>query len=68
MLTLAAESAVAQMSTNAQSETLPSDAEILSRVNAIRNNWSTSERLQRRRAAEERFENLLDTLCLAEAA
>lgn len=68
MLTLTAESAVAQMTTTAQSETLPSDAEIMRRVHAIRSNWTISEKLQRRRAAEERFENLLDTLCLAEAA
>ena len=68
MLTFAAESAVAQMTTTAQTETLPSDAEILRRVNAIRSNWTVSEKLQRRRAAEERFENLLDALCLAEAA
>jgi hypothetical protein len=68
MLTLATESTVAQTTTDAQNETLPSDIEIMRRVNAIRSNWTMSEKLQRRRAAEERFENLIDALCLAEAA
>lgn len=68
MLTYATESTVAQMTTDAQNETLPSDVEIMRRVNAIRSNWTMSEKLQRRRAAEERFENLIDALCLAEAA
>ena len=57
MLTLATESTVAQTTTDAQNET-----------HAIRSNWTMSEKLQRRRAAEERFENLIDALCLAEAA
>ncbi|KAA1259947.1 hypothetical protein LF1_24850 [Rubripirellula obstinata] len=68
MLTYATESTVAQMTTDTQNETLPSDVEIMRRVNAIRSNWTMSEKLQRRRAAEERFENLIDALCLAEAA
>ena len=68
MLTFANESAVAQITAATQTETLPSDAEILRRVNAIRSNWTISEKLQRRRAAEERFENLLESLCLAGAA
>ena len=68
MLTATCESAVAQSTTPAQNETLLSDTEISQRVMAIRNQWSVSERVQRRRVAEERFVDLLDALCLAEAA
>ena len=68
MMTIPCETAVAQSTTNAQNETFPSDAEILRRVSAIRRGWTVSERVARRRAAEDRFSDLLDALCLAEAA
>lgn len=59
---------VAEMNTASQNETLPSDIEISRRVMAIRSSWTVNERIERRRVADERFENLLDALCLAEAA
>lgn len=68
MLATTLEPIVAEMNTASQNETLPSDVEISRRVMAIRSSWTVNERIERRRAADERFENLLDALCLAEAA
>lgn len=68
MLATTLEPIVAEMNTVSQNETLPSDIEISRRVMAIRSSWTVNERIERRRAADERFENLLDALCLAEAA
>ncbi|MDG2221805.1 MAG: hypothetical protein P8L85_10505 [Rubripirellula sp.] len=45
-----------------QNETLLSDLEISRRVLQIRSNWSISERLRRRREAEQRFVDLMDKL------
>ncbi|MCA9137762.1 MAG: hypothetical protein KDB00_13415 [Planctomycetales bacterium] len=44
-----------------------SDAEIMRRVRDIRAAWSNSERRARRKEANRRFENLIETL-FAEAA
>lgn len=59
---------VAISNRRSQNETAPSDIEIAARVLAIRSSWDVNERLQRRRAADERFENLLDALQLTESA
>ena len=53
---------VALSNAASQNETYLSDAEIASRVLAIRSSWDISERIQRRRVATERFEKLLDVL------
>lgn len=45
-----------------QNETPLSDLEISRRVLQIRSNWSISERLRRRREAEQRFADLMDKL------
>lgn len=55
-------STVAMSNTVSHNETLPTDAEIASRVLAIRSSWDVRERMQRRRIANERFEKLLDVL------
>ena len=68
MLTATCEPTVANFQTAAQIETLPSDAEISRRVLAIRNGWTVSERINRRREAENRFMDLVAQLELAEAA
>lgn len=58
-----------EMATQAsQIETPVSDREILRRVHEIRSSWDVSERLRRREEADRRFEVLLDTLALHEAA
>lgn len=59
MLTVTCEPAVSETHQAAQNETLPSDLEISRRVLRIRSNWTVSERLQRRRDAEERFADLM---------
>ena len=51
----------------AQNEILLSDLEISRRVMQIRSQWSLSERLRRRRAAEERFADLMDKLTVEAA-
>ena len=56
-----------QKDTNAQRETLPSDAEIARRVAAIRGGWSEDECVERRIEAELRFADLLDTLLVCES-
>ncbi len=45
--------------TLAQNENLPSDLEISRRVLQIRATWSLSERMRRRREAEQRFTDLM---------
>ena len=45
-----------------QCEMGPSDAEISRRVLEIRSRWSVSERIRRRREAEDRFATLLSSL------
>lgn len=47
---------------------LPSDAEITRRVLEIRSHWSLAERVERRQEADNRFADLLDKLCVVEAA
>ena len=54
--------------TQINNEVTLSDAEISRRVLHIRSGWSLSERVARRREAERRFVELLDTLMCAEAA
>lgn len=51
-----------------QNETLPSDLEISRRVLQIRSQWSLTERLRRRREAEQRFADLMLKLSRCEAA
>jgi hypothetical protein len=62
MLTLTKENSVSERTSVTQNETLPSDAEISSRVMRIRSGWSVGERVRRRREAEERFADLMDKL------
>ncbi len=62
MLTATDHTPVAVSNFVSHNETAPSDAEIASRVLAIRSSWDVNERLARRRAAEQRFEKLLDAL------
>lgn len=45
-----------------QNETFVSDAEISARVLRIRSGWSVQERMERRREAERRFANLIESL------
>jgi len=45
-----------------QNETFVSDAEISARVLRIRSGWSVAERMERRREAERRFANLIESL------
>jgi len=45
-----------------QNETIVSDAEISARVLRIRSGWSVNERMERRREAERRFANLIESL------
>ncbi|HBJ35888.1 MAG TPA: hypothetical protein DDZ51_14290 [Planctomycetaceae bacterium] len=45
-----------------QIETIVSDAEISARVLRIRSGWSVQERVERRREAERRFANLIESL------
>ena len=45
-----------------QNETFVSNAEISARVLHIRSGWSVVERMQRRREAERRFANLIESL------
>ncbi|MDA8744729.1 hypothetical protein N9N28_08860 [Rubripirellula amarantea] len=68
MLTATFETNVAECTTVAQNETLPTDAEISRRVLAIRSGWTVGERVRRKREANERFVELLDALALSEAA
>ena len=68
MLTATYEPTVSEATHTAQNETLPSDFEISRRVLRIRSGWSVSERIRRRRAAEQRFADLLDKLVGIEAA
>jgi hypothetical protein len=69
MLTVANyENEVSNWNVPAQNETSISDAELLQRVNRIRSGWSVEERVARRREAERRFAELLDTLCEVTAA
>lgn len=67
MLTLT-KPAVATTTQAAQNETLPSDAEISRRVLRIRSQWTVSERLERKLAAEERFADLMCKLGVDVAA
>ena len=62
MLTVMQEPVASTPSVAAQIETLPSDFEISRRVLQIRSKWSVSERVRRRREAEQRFNDLVDTL------
>lgn len=69
MLTVTCEPSVSETNQAAQNETAaPSDMEISKRVMRIRSRWSVSERIRRRREAEERFGDLMIKLLGAEAA
>jgi len=45
-----------------QNETLISDAEISARVLRIRSGWTVAERVERRREAERRFADLINSI------
>lgn len=60
--------AVATKTQPAQIETLPSDLEISRRVLQIRSQWTVTERIQRKRDAEERFADLMCKLGVDVAA
>lgn len=66
MLTATAptEKIVSSTTEPAQNETMLSDVEILRRVRRIRSNWTVTERIARREAADKRFANLLEVLAL----
>lgn len=59
---------VSQVTSATQNETNLSDTEILRRVREIRSTWSVTERLQRRREADQRFSNLLEALLVDQHA
>ena len=61
MLTITCEPKVTDNAVT-QNEILLSDLEISRRVLQIRSNWSVSERLRRRREAEQRFADLMNKL------
>ena len=62
MLTATCERIDVDLTQNTQNETLPTDLEILRRVMKIKSEWTLSECLRRRREAENRFADLMDTL------
>lgn len=66
MLTITCEPKTNEIS-QTQNEILPSDLEISRRVLRIRSQWSLSERLRRRREAEQRFADLMDKLTVEAA-
>lgn len=72
MLTLTAAAATEQNYNeelaSSQNETRLSDQEIFDRVATIRSQWTLEERVERRREADRRFENLLDILTDVEVA
>lgn len=57
---------LSQNDSAAQVETLPSDAEIARRVQAIRGSWSEDERVERRIEADLRYAELLERLLVSE--
>ncbi len=72
MLTAICPNEVSETNSPAQNEMVGqdvqlTDAEILRRVRNIKSTWTTAERAARRREADRRLENLIDTL-FAEAA
>lgn len=67
MLTVTCQPNESETPNVAQNEITVSDREISRRVLQIRAGWTIGERVRRRREAERRFEELLDTL-LADAA
>lgn len=68
MLTATCEPTVSTTTQSAQCETLPSDREISARVLRIRSRWTPSERVRRRKIAEDRFSDLLSALVGLDAA
>ncbi len=62
MMTATCEPSVSESIRAAQIETSLSDLEISRRVLQIRSKWTVSERVRRRREAEQRFADLVDTL------
>ena len=51
-----------------QNETPVSDLDIIDRVDAIRRTWTPTERLNRRREADQRFADLLSALSMPQKA
>jgi hypothetical protein len=68
MLTVTCEPEVFETNAPAQNEIAVSDCEISRRVMRIRSGWSVAERVRRRREADRRFDELIETLLGAEAA
>ncbi len=62
MLTVATVSEFSEIPVVSQSETALSDLEVSRRVLEIRSGWSLGERVRRRREAERRFADLLESL------
>ncbi|MFG0260803.1 MAG: hypothetical protein ACF788_00180 [Novipirellula sp. JB048] len=68
MLTVTRKVEVSKSTPSNQDEIRLSDAEISRRVIAIRSGWSIAERVRRRREADQRFLDLIDSLSACEAA
>ena len=68
MLTATCEQNVIDAAVAPENEVSVSDNEISRRVLKIRSSWSVAERIRRRREAERRFDELIDTLTGAHAA
>ena len=68
MLTITCEPNVTETPVTPQNETTVSDREVSRRLMRIRSGWSIAERVRRRREADRRFEELLDTLMGSHAA
>lgn len=62
MLTVTLGPSVSEMNASSQNETVLSDIEISRRVMQVRSRWSLSERVRRRREAEDRFADLMVSL------
>ncbi len=62
MLTTTTCTAVSEVPVLTQNENLPTDLEVSRRVLEIRSGWTLSERVRRRREAERRFADLLESL------
>ena len=62
MLTTSSFTTVSEVPVLTQNETAPSDLEVSRRVFEIRSSWSLTERVHRRREAERRIADLLDSL------
>lgn len=62
MLTATATTVFSETPVVSQTETAPSDLEVMRRVLEIRSGWSLGERVRRRREAERRLADLFESL------